>query len=133
MTTTTKKLNKNDLEKIGLLKELKEITKHLKDKKIIASVYSVSNSGMSRVITFNYVNKKNGYMYNLDYKISKILGYTLTDHGIRVYGCGMDMIFHCLYNINSYAIKYKIIKKSKNKDMHDLQYYGLVNTHYNYC
>lgn len=127
-----RKLNKKQEEIKTLLKELKEITKHLKDKKIIASVEHVSSSGMSRIISFHYVDKRNNYLYNLNYKISKILGYTLTDKGVRVGGCGMDMIFHCLYSINSLALHYGVIRPSKNHSKHDLQYCGLVNTSYNY-
>ena len=123
-----KNYTKKDLERIEILKELK---KDLKNKKIIATVKSVSRSGMSRIITFNYYNKKH-YLYNIDYKISKLLNYRLTDHGVSVGGCGMDMIFHVLYSINSLAINYGVIKKSAKKSKHDLYYNGLVNTNYKY-
>lgn len=117
-------------EKKELLKELK---KDLKNKKIIAIVSHVSQSGITRHIKFAYVGK-NGYMYNISYKMAKILDYSYNNNtnSIIVKGCGMDMIFHCLYNLNSYAIMYGVVRKSKNKTMHDLRYNGIVNTNYNY-
>lgn len=123
-----KNYTKKDLERIEILKELK---KDLKNKRIIATVKSVSRSGMSRVISFNYYSK-NHYLYNINYKISKLLNYRLTDHGVSVGGCGMDMIFHVLYSINALAINYRVIKKSAKKSMHDLHYNGIVNINYNY-
>lgn len=117
-------------ERIQYLRELKEIMeKNAKTNKIYATVKTVSRSGMSRTICFYYVSK-DGYIYNLNYKISKILGYKLTDNGVRVGGCGMDMIFHCLYVVNRYAVSYGIVRQSKNKNKGDLYYNGLVNTNY---
>ena len=117
-------------EKRELLKELRE---DLKGKKIIACVCYVSSSGMSRHIKFCYVGN-NGYLYNISYKVSKILGYRYNnnDNSVIVGGCGMDLIFHCLYNLNSWALELGVIKPSKKKDRHTLQYNGVVNTNYNY-
>lgn len=117
-------------EKIEILRELK---RDLKNKKILASVSYVSPSGMSRRIKFFYMGK-NGYIYNISYKIAQVLEYryNYNDNALVVGGCGMDMIFYCLYNLNSYAIRYGIVKKSKNKSQHDLHYNGLVDTHYQY-
>ena len=119
-------------ERIELLKEIKEsLKKYAINNTLITTVKSVSKTGMSRVISFNYI-AKDGYIFNLNYKISKILGYKLTDEGVRVYGCGMDMIFNTLYNLNAYALDYGIIKPSKSKNKHELLYNGIVNTRYQY-
>lgn len=126
-----KELTTKQIERMELLKELKEILKDNVSDRLICSVKKVSSSGMSRVVSFNYMCK-NGYIYNLNYKISKILGYTLTDDGVRIQGCGMDVIFNSLYNINCYALDYGIIRPSKNKTEKELRYNGLVNTKYLY-
>ena len=126
-----KQLTKKQQQKIELLKELKNITSKIKDKRLCATITRVSNSGMSRCMRFFYQDKKTGYLYDITWKINNILGYTWTDEGMRVGGCGMDMIFHVLYSLNSLAKSYKVIKISKNKTSHDLYYNGIVNTSYN--
>lgn len=93
------------------------------------SITSISQSGMSRTANFYYLSK-NGYIYNLNYKIAKILGYKMTNKGVRIFGCGLDVIFNTLYNLNLYALEYGIIKKSKNKSEKELRYNGIVNTRY---
>lgn len=126
---TKKEQRKN--EQRELLKEIKESMKNSINGKVLASVKSVSSSGMSRVINFYYISKE-GYIFNLNYKIAKVLNYRLMDKGVRVYGCGMDMIFNTLYNLNILAVEHKIIKQSKNKSKRDLYYNGIVNTSYMY-
>ena len=116
---------------LSALKELKELMKKTKDKRIYASALHVSNSGMSRVIKFCIITKK-GELYNINNLVHRITGYNWDQnyYGLRVYGCGMDMIFNTLYNINAYASSYGIIKSSKKTSKHDLYYNGLVNTSY---
>ena len=126
-----KELTTKQIERMEQLKELKEILKDNVSDRLICSVKKVSSNGMSRVVSFNYMCK-NGYIYNLNYKISKILGYTLTNDGVRIKGCGLDVIFNALYNINCYALDYGIIRPSKNKTESELRYNGLVNTKYLY-
>ena len=114
-------------------KAINEIKKYLpKNKRVYARVVYVSNSGMSRVIHF--VSIKNNRLYNLDGLISKILGYKFAEtrggFGLRVGGCGMDMIFNTLYNVNCVAVNLGLIKTSKNKDNHFLRYEGVVNSNY---
>ena len=127
------KKEKNTTEKIAALKQLKDIMKKCKDKKCFAIVTHVSNSGMSRNIHFMAITKR-GDMYNLDGFIHRITGYSFSSNyeGLRIGGCGMDMIFNTLYNLNSYALMYNVIKVSKKKDRHSLQYNGIINTYYNY-
>lgn len=126
-----KEFTKKQNERIQLLKEIKESMKNSINGKILATVKSVSSSGMSRNVSFHYITKE-GLIFNFNYKISKILGYRLTDKGVRIGGCGMDVIFNTLYNLNAYAVEYGIIKPSKNKSKHDLYYDGIVDTNYMY-
>ena len=118
-------------EKLEALHQLKKIMQHTKDKRIYASVIHVSATGMSRVIKF-YTITKNGSLYNLNGLINNITGYAWDKnyYGLRVYGCGMDMIFNTLYNVNCIAAHYHVIKTSKKKTKHDLYYSGLVNSNY---
>ena len=113
------------------LNQLKEIMQKTKNKRVYATVLHVSNTGMSRVIKFIAITKQ-GDVYNLNNLIHRITGYKHDPnyYGLRVYGCGMDMIFHTLYNVNSIAYAYKVIKTSKNIDKHDIYYEGLVNSNY---
>ena len=114
-------------EKKEALRELKHLCK---GSRIYARVNHVSSSGMSREITFR-VLKKNS-LYNITGLIQKITGYSWgrSWDGIRVGGCGMDMIFNTLYVVNCVGIRYGIIKKSKNRTDHELRYNGIVNTTY---
>lgn len=113
------------------LNQLKKIMKKCKDHRVYATVLHVSSTGMSRVIKFIAITNR-GDVYNLNNIIHNITGYKHDNnyYGLRVYGCGMDMIFNTLYVVNSIAINNKVIKKSKNRDNHDLRYNGLVNTNY---
>ena len=128
-----KENTKKDIAKIEALKQLKKIMSRCKDKRCYAIVLHVSASGMSRVIHFAAITKQ-GAFYNLDGMIHRITGYNFDNNynGLRIGGCGMDIIFNTLYNINSYARIYNIIKTSKKHNAHDIQYYGLINTNYNY-
>jgi len=121
----------NNTETLQALRELKKLMRQTKDKRVYAMVTHVSNSGMSRDITFRIVTKK-GELLRIDPLIKKITGYSWARdwRGLHVGGCGMDMIFNTLYVVNSIAIKYKVIKKSKKVNAHDLQYQGLVNSNY---
>ena len=116
------------------IQEVKEALRELKvlckNRKVYAKVNHVSSSGMSREITFRIL--KNNQLYNITGLIQKITGYSWgrTWDGIRVYGCGMDMIINTLYNVNCIGIRYGIVKKSKNKSDHDLRYKGIVNSIY---
>ena len=121
----------NKQEQIKALKEIKNIVSQCKNKRVYADVTHVSNSGMSRNIKFVAITKKGDYR-PLTWYVAKALGYTLRDDGtIKVYGCGMDMIFNTLYNLNSIAASYGVVRVSKHKDNHELRYNGIVNTSYN--
>ena len=122
---------KKNIETLEALYQLKKIMKKTKNKRVYATVLHVSNTGMSRVIRFIAITKR-GNVYNITDLIRKITGYhwDRSYYGIRVYGCGMDMVFNTLYNVNAIAYSYKVIKTSKNKDKHDIYYDGLIDSNY---
>lgn len=78
----------------------KDILAHIKKnaKKhnyFIATIPSVSRSGMSRTMKFAIIYK--GEFTNITYLMAKVLGKNLNRHdAISVSGCGMDMVFHTL-------------------------------------
>ena len=118
-------------ETLQALKQLKNIMQKTKNKRVYATVLHVSNTGMSRVIKFIVITRS-GNVFNINDLIHRITGYKHDNnyYGLRVYGCGMDMVFNTLYNVNAIAYSYKVIKTSKNMDKHDIYYRGLVDSNY---
>jgi len=92
-----KKLELTEFE-VNLIKELKSQIKKTEGRCVIASIEKVLKSGMTRIISFHFVGKKYN-IYQLNHLISKVCGYSRPQNynGIKVSGCGMDMIFHILY------------------------------------
>lgn len=122
----------NKYYRIEAIKELKEIIKKGIDKdgkgnkKITYIIKRVAPSGMSRVIDC-YINTKEG-LININRYIKIINEETMTNDGyIRVYGCGMDMLFNTSYTLNQEA-KHLENYKGKKKDCYNY----LVSTYYNY-
>lgn len=114
------------------LTELKEIIKKGIDKdtrgnkKLTYIIKRVAPSGMSKVIDC-YINTKNG-MININKYIKIINEETMTNDGyIRIYGCGMDMLFNTSYTLNQEA-KHLDNYKGKKKDCYNY----IVSTYYNY-
>ena len=113
------------------LQELKEILKKgvrkdsNKNVMLTYNIIRVSNSGMSRVIDV-FVETKEGIV-NINRYIQVINGEQFTnDYHIRIYGCGMDMLFNTSYTLNQEA-KYLDNYKGKKKD----NYNYIVSTYYN--
>ena len=82
-------------------KEQMEAWKYLQQfrgKEVAANVKSISRSGMNRKIEF-YADGYN----RIGYSIAACLGYSYTDNGVSVGGCGMDMIFSVLSDFNYFA------------------------------
>lgn len=92
MNNTTSKNSFYTLESIDDIKDF------FKDLQIFARVESVSQSWMSRNINF-YIAFDND-IKNINHIISKITWYKQNKNtwAIRVSWCGMDMIFHVVYN-----------------------------------
>ena len=114
--------------KIEIMQELRNlIGKTTKNKTIYARVETVSSSGMSRSINFYCV--VDGKIRKLNYYIHGLLGYRYNkDYAIVVGGCGMDMIFNTVYNLNWVA--YDLEHKRKNKRRKDIGYHYLFNSNY---
>ena len=109
------------LQKIETLKNLLEGT----DKKLTFSNLQASPSGLSR--TFNISIVKNNQIIDITKLIADITENTYTKYGkMRIYGCGMDMLFETCYQVNCQALYLK-----GKKYNHDKAYHGVVDTYYN--
>ena len=81
--------------------------------KVYGIVRRVSQSGMMRVIDLYII--KDSKPINISRETARLLGYTedKKDYGLRVSGCGMDMIFHLVYSLanvlfqNGYSLKHE--------------------------
>jgi len=88
-------------------KDIISYIKAVKSGAMLCVIDSVSNSGMSRVISFKACEKsKSGFNYRQFSFLFKCLGYKETKKysgKFRIGGCGMDMIFHTNYtNIHTF-------------------------------
>jgi hypothetical protein len=74
--------------------------KNLTPAKIVATIASVSASGMSRKIKFGFV-RKTGEFVDITRLFAELYGAKVKSSysGFQVTGCGMDMIFHVLDSI----------------------------------
>ena len=108
------------LQKIETLKELLKGT----NKKLTFCNLKPSQSGMSR--TFNIHIVKNNQIIDITKLVADITENTYTNQGkMRIYGCGMDMLFETCYQINQVA-RY-LSGKEYNRDF---AYHGVVETSY---
>ena len=130
--TGLSKQESKDFDKFTALRALVSSMNPQKDNTIVASVKHVSSSGMSREIGFAMITSQ-GHLFNMTYCMSKLAECKLNDnHTIRVGGCGMDMIFHSLYNFNGQVIRllkdYNLIKEKELEG--DNNYNFIVKTKY---
>ena len=87
------------MRKVEMTKWDEEQLEMVRGKKVYANIVSVSASGMSRKMKF-YITV-DGEIRNVTYYIAGALKYNLTnDDCIRVGGCGMDMAFSVLSDLN---------------------------------
>ena len=119
-----KKLN----EKMEIVKELKEILKGTKKNnngyRLAIRVERVSKSGMSRCLSI--YAQKGEFKRNITSLLCDIMDETYTKDGfMRVYGCGMDMLFNTCYELNATV---KSLEKYKGKKKTNYNY--LVSTYY---
>lgn len=117
-----------DVEKLRKIEELKEILKGTKKDdngyRLAFRIERVANSGMSRCLSI--YTQKEEYKRNITQLLCDIMGETYTKDGyMRVYGCGMDMLFNTCYELN-YIIKKLEKYKGNKKD----NYNYLVSTYY---
>lgn len=118
-----KKMRKlTNTEKLEKIKELKEILKNCKKDghgyRLAFKIERVSKSGLSRCITI--FTQKGEYKKNITKLLCEIMSETYTKNGhMKIFGCGMDMLFNTCYELN------RIIKKLEN-------YKGNKKDNYNY-
>lgn len=120
-------MKKEEIKKENI-KELKEILKGTKkDKngyKLAFRIERVAKSGMSRCLSI--YAQKGEYKRNITSLLCNIMGETYTSDGfMRVYGCGMDMLFNTCYELNATI---KNLEKYKGKKKNNYNY--LVSTYY---
>lgn len=117
-----------DIEKLEKIEELKGILKNCKkDKdgyKLAFRIERVAPSGMSRCLSI--YTQRGEFMRNITQLLCDIMGETYTSDGyMRVYGCGMDMLFNTCYELNA---QIKILEKYKGSKKTNYNY--LVSTYY---
>lgn len=113
-----------------IVKELKEILKGTKKDnngyRLAFRIERVAKSGMSRCLSI--YTQKGEYTRNITRLLCDIMGETYTKDGfMRVYGCGMDMLFNTCYKLNATI---KNLEKYKGKKKNNYNY--LVSTYYDY-
>ena len=103
----TLKLNQSDAEYFFAC--AKSYIKAVKENRMICNIEHVSKSGMSRYLTFKYMERSqyDKKRYNLlnTYFLFKHLGYRYNKNHEAFYvgGCGMNMVFHTNYcNIHDF-------------------------------
>lgn len=84
---------------------------------VYAKVNHVSASGMSRSIGLYIVDKADNRILDISYHAARALEWGYKDGykgGIKVSGCGMDMMFHTVYSL-SYAMGYGDLCQDPNR------------------
>ena len=109
-------------ERKMLLEKVQNLVKD--NKRLLFTNLVPSQSGMSR--TFNiYAQTKEG-LVDITYLVANITENTYTNKGkMRIYGCGMDMLFETCYQLNCEYMRLNNLEYSN-----DLAYHGLVGTRY---
>lgn len=120
-------MKKEEIKK-EMIKELKGILKGgEKDRngyKLAFRIERVARSNMSRCLSI--YAQKGEYKRNITSLLCNIMDETYTKDGfMRVYGCGMDMLFNTCYELNATI---KILDNYKGKKKNNYNY--LVSTNY---
>lgn len=93
---------------------------------IYAKVVRVSSSGMSRQVRLYFT--KGDEIIDITYWSAKALGWGYAGdgyrEGVRVSGCGMDMLFHTVYCL-SYAMGYGALKQTRDDELNADGHIGL--------
>lgn len=93
---------------------------------IYAKVVRVSSSGMSRQVRLYFT--KGDEIIDITYWSAKALGWGYAGdwyrEGVRVSGCGMDMLFHTVYSL-SYAMGYGALKQTRDDELNADGHIGL--------
>lgn len=108
------KINYYELEMF--ISDAKRWIKAIEARRVICSIGSVSNSGMSRTMKFLAPEKgPQGYNYYNYFAFFKSMGFTPVKESdyFRIGGCGMNMVFHCNYTIIHKLHRLGFINKDK--------------------
>jgi hypothetical protein len=81
-----------------IIANLRGILEKNNTRTVYVSLRSCSSSGMSRVLRLYVVD--DGCIRDITYQACVITGYTQTDDGLRIGGCGMDMGFAAVYDLS---------------------------------
>ena len=107
--------------------EMMEYLETLRGGKIIYTIKNVSKSGMSRTASFAVLH--NNEVHDLNFYLIELLNLKATKniYGVRLRGCGTDMIFHTITSLNYKYMEYlkekgKRIKGRKGVDGYDMRY-----------
>ena len=95
-------MTQKEADKTHAIAELQSIVPQYSN--VYGLVAKVSHSGMTRRIRLFIVTGKKT-IRDISYRAAQVLGWSENENGIRVTGCGMDMIFHTISTL-SYALGY---------------------------
>jgi len=79
-------------------------------------VRHVANSGMSRIISFHIIN--DGRIININGLLHDLLGESIAKNytGLKISGCGMDMLFNTVYRFSSLIMPDGFIRDDGTKE-----------------
>ena len=105
-------MTKKEIKANAAVEGYNTIKEHLTgDKRIVAKIESVSRSGMSRKIKFYGKD-----FYDLTDAVARLADYPIRGGCVYVSGCGMDMVFSVLTNVNYAAMNIDGVSKSASPD-----------------
>ena len=113
-TKNLKKLNYYDVDRF--IYDALQYIDAIENQKMLCVIKIVSSSGMSRVLNFNSFVENADRSYYRNYVCLFIaLGYSESKNkdGIRIGGCGMDMVFHTNYTIIHRLTRYGFLDKKE--------------------
>lgn len=116
------KLTKKEQNILNGIYKLRGILIECGSNRVKAYVTHVAPSGMSRRVKFYTQDGK-----DMTPLIAYIMERTINDKGILVRGCGVDVIFATLYNINCLANRLEGNEYNRNKACN-----YIVDTNYDY-
>lgn len=107
--------------------EMMEYLETLRGGNIIYTIKNVSKSGMSRTASFAVLHDNE--VHDLNFYLIELLNLKATKniYGVRLRGCGMDMIFHTITSLNYNYMDYlkekgEKIEGKKGVDGYDMRY-----------
>lgn len=108
------KKQKEQAESVAILKKWGVVDGTI----IYAKITKQSASGMSRRISLYFVDKTDSNIINISYHAARTLGWPYHDGfdgGVRVRGCGMDMLYHTVECLSS-AMGYGKLNQAHKDD-----------------